>query len=402
MSESTLESESLPLNCCEFCKDIIEQPNIPHVITKCEHCGRVLRITRPGPHGKGFTISKGDQFVIPAKWLTLSFNPLKSTCQFSRYGLDLFAKMVFIEEIFKHGESIEDNMRVFEERMDKIVNDSPLVQPLDINNESDSQAIHKLLIQHPATIEYWAMYAGYFLAQAREARIQHDLNQATWATACAERCRMMVLYKEHLEDVVIMGQSARRLIDAINTWQSNRTNSDEEFWQLTFSEHTYVLSQVFAMPLVFIKQKAYVGGMKLDQNDAKIVDYLFASESSREAVLIEIKTPTAKLMNSSYRNGVHSPSSELSGSVVQVLTYKYELFRNMRALVEDREYDVKAFNPKCVVVIGNGEDQLTDKDMRRSFELFRSSSDVEIVTFDELFRKVEILAQLFGLTKKHK
>jgi hypothetical protein len=37
---------------------------------------------------------------------------------------------------------------------------------------------------------------------------------------------------------------------------------------------------------------------------------------------------------------------------------------------------------------------------KKSFELFRSSyRDVEIVSYDELFKKVELLAQLFHLQR---
>ena len=56
-----------------------------------------------------------------------------------------------------------------------------------------------------------------------------------------------------------------------------------------------------------------------------------------------------------------------------------------------------------ILIIGNYSEQLTDKDKKNSFELFRRSMrDLEIITFDELFRKVEILAQLFGLKAEKK
>jgi hypothetical protein len=61
-----------------------------------------------------------------------------------------------------------------------------------------------------------------------------------------------------------------------------------------------------------------------------------------------------------------------------------------------------AFHPKCVLIVGNAEMQLPDEKSRKSFELFRGNQrDVEIMTYDELFRKTEILAELFGLNVKH-
>jgi len=50
--------------------------------------------------------------------------------------------------------------------------------------------------------------------------------------------------------------------------------------------------------------------------------------------------------------------------------------------------------------IGNGALELIDDQRRKAFELFRSNSkDVEIVTYDELFRKLEVLAALFSLSR---
>jgi len=171
------------------------------------------------------------------------------------------------------------------------------------------------------------------------------------------------------------------------------------FWQLTFNENSYVLSQVFAVPLVFIQDRAYVGGMTMDRSDARFVDYVFSAESSREAILIEIKTPATPLMGSEYRGNL-PPSRDLAGSVVQVLNYRNELVQNLRTLRAGTDVQLNAFNPRCAVIIGNAEAELRDETARRSFELFRGSlKDVEIITYDELFRKVEILAELFSLKR---
>jgi hypothetical protein len=62
-----------------------------------------------------------------------------------------------------------------------------------------------------------------------------------------------LVFKEQLEEVVWMGHSAKRLIDISGIWDNNKSNDDEQFWQLTFNENTYVLSQVFAVPVVFIQ-----------------------------------------------------------------------------------------------------------------------------------------------------
>jgi Shedu protein SduA, C-terminal len=179
----------------------------------------------------------------------------------------------------------------------------------------------------------------------------------------------------------------------------HKENQDEEFWQLTFNDNSYVLSQVFAVPLVFIKDKAYVGGMKMDRTNSRFVDYVYSTESSREAILFEIKPPTTTLLGSEYR-GIRPPARDLAGSVIQVLNYRHELRQNLQKLTEGTGIQLSAFNPRCAVVIGNAEVELTDDAARRSFELYRASlREVEVITYDELFRKVEILAELFGLRR---
>jgi hypothetical protein len=131
------------------------------------------------------------------------------------------------------------------------------------------------------------------------------------------------------------------------------------------------------------------------------VDFLFSGGSASEAILIEIKTPVTPLIQKQpYRGNVYAPSSKLAGSVVQVADYRGSLNRELDRLNRGKKYDLAAFKPKAVVIIGNSIELNNDKKIR-SFQLFRSSlSDVEIVTFDELFLKIERLASLFNLVRK--
>jgi len=211
----------------------------------------------------------------------------------------------------------------------------------------------------------------------------------------------MLVFKQHLEKVVWMGHSAARVVDALRTWDAQRTNSSEEFWQRMFSQHTFVLSQVFAAPVVLLGDKAYVGGMKLDRRDAHYVDYLMAAESSRQAILVEIKTPTTRLLGGEYRGGVWKPSAELSGAIVQAQNYKAELLQNVTTLFRDRSQRVETVDPRVVLLVGDAQFELDTPEKRRSFELFRTGLRApEIVTYDELFKKVEVLANIFSLARE--
>ncbi len=384
---------------CPKCEHIVERPDLPHTIRQCEGCGRELHIHEPGAHGIGFNIRKGDQVVIPKDWLKLSLNPLKSSGRFSRYGLQWFAEQIHLEELPKKKNEVAAEIDRLEARCDRILGSSALLAGLDLANPTHADQIIANLKERQESIEWWAFLIGTFISFLRDATEKNDVNQAVWAMGCVERCRSMLLFKEHLEEVVWMGQSAKRIVDILRTWDNNKTNPDEGFWQITFRENVYAVSQVFAVPLVFIQEAAYVGGMNVDRQDAKLVDYLFSQESSQEAVLVEIKTPATKLLGAKYR-GTYRPSIELSGAVMQALDYRHTLSKNLTSVVEGTSHKLTAFAPKCVVIIGNGTLELDNDLKRTAFELFRSNSkDVEIVTYDELFRKLEVLASLFSLTR---
>jgi hypothetical protein len=373
---------------CPKCAEVVERPDLPHVVRKCEGCGRDLHIHERGPHGIGFNVRKGDQVVIPSDWLKLSLNPLKSTGQFSRYGLQWFAQQIHLEDLPKKKEEIGAEIDRIQARCNSILKASKIIEGLDLENEDHADEIIAKLKANQDTPEWWAFLMGTFISFLREAMETGNVQQAVWATGCVERCRSMLLFKEHLEEVVWMGQSAKRVVDILRTWDGNKTNDDEGFWQITLRENVYAISQVFAVPLVFIKESAYVGGMNVDRQNAKLVDYLFSQESSREAVLVEIKTPATKLLGPEYR-GTYRPSTELAGAVMQVLDYRRSLSKNLSGLVQGTNYKLSAFAPKCVVIIGNGSVELDTEEKREAFEMFRANfRDVEIVTYDELFRKL--------------
>ena len=384
---------------CQKCADIIERPDLPHVVRICEGCGRSLHIHETGKHGIGVQIHKGDQFVIPAGWLKFSLDPRKSSGQFYKGGLQWYAEQIHLDGLPNKKDNIEDEVIKLQQLNEEILNESVLLQGLNINNSEHGDKIFDILNNQKTSLEWWVYLAAMFYDWVLSSIENNDIKQAVWAMGCAERCRSMQVYKEHLEEVVWMGHSAKRVIDMLRIWDNNKLNEDEGFWQITLKQNAYAISQIFAVPLLFIKDSAYVGGMNIDRKSAKFVDYLFALESSREAVLVEIKTPVTKLLGTKYR-GTYRPSQELTGSLMQVLDYRDTLMKDLRRVTEGTNYTLNAFSPKCVVIVGNGAAELADEEKRTAFELFRANSkDVEIVTYDELFRKLDILANLFSLTR---
>jgi hypothetical protein len=88
---------------CKVCaklKDITDLSR-PYTVRTCKNCGRLIKLRRPGAHNIGLKVEKGEQFVIPTGFLTLSANPLKGSGQFTQHGLNWFAEQVFDVDISK-------------------------------------------------------------------------------------------------------------------------------------------------------------------------------------------------------------------------------------------------------------------------------------------------------------
>ena len=205
---------------------------------------------------------------------------------------------------------------------------------------------------------------------------------------------------EALEPRVLTGLALagglRALEGAEAIWQDNQGNSDEEFWHKTLLENALLLEQLFAFPVILVEDEAYVGGKALDNTGGKIVDFLVKKRLTSNAVLVEIKTPCTKLLLSSeYRDNVYPPSSDLSGSVMQVLEYRRSLTERVADLARESGEELETCEPPCIVIIGRGDQELDSAERVRSFELFRRQFvGVDIVTFDELFARTARLLEL--------
>ena len=178
-------------------------------------------------------------------------------------------------------------------------------------------------------------------------------------------------------------------------WLEQISNSDEEYWQKHFSDNSFLLSQIFAFPIIILKGKAYVGGKSFDNRGANLLDFLCQNSLTKNTILIEIKTPTTKLLGSRYRDNIYNISSDVSGAIVQVSNYKHSLSQDFYSLKNDKLQDIETFNPQSLVIIGNIAKELKDSDQKKSFELFRNElKNVQVISFDELFSKVKVLIDL--------
>ena len=176
-------------------------------------------------------------------------------------------------------------------------------------------------------------------------------------------------------------------------------NFPEADWQRFLNENPFILSLAFGYPIIKVQDQASVGGRKISGSGEKITDFLVKNSMTNNTAIIEIKRPQTELLNKKpFRHGVYTPSSELSGSINQVLDQKYRFEREIAQIKENsRISDIETYSVHCCLIIGK---MPSDEDQQKSFELFRrNSKDVEIVTFDELLKKLKELSVFLNLEK---
>ena len=162
------------------------------------------------------------------------------------------------------------------------------------------------------------------------------------------------------------------------------------------ADQSFVLEQIFHVPIVVIKSKAYMGGKNVLNQGGKFVDFLIKNSVSTAVGLVEIKTPITNLLGKEYRTGVYNISTDLSGAVQQILSYRESLSRDRANLLRDMPVETDVFDPLCVVLIGNTRRELgDDKEKQQAFELYRRQlSSVQVVTYDEMYEKMRRLVSV--------
>lgn len=166
----------------------------------------------------------------------------------------------------------------------------------------------------------------------------------------------------------------------------------EAKWQAFFNTNPFVLEMAFGYPVIKVRDQASVGGRRLSGDGEKITDFLVKNSLTNNTAVFEIKNPRMQLLHKRpYRQGVYTPSADLSGAINQALDQKYQLQKQIAQTKENtRLYDIESYAVHCCLVIGTTPD---GADQKKSFELFRQNSkDVEVITFDELLEKLKQLA----------
>lgn len=182
--------------------------------------------------------------------------------------------------------------------------------------------------------------------------------------------------------------------------QKTDTKKLEEKCQKFFTDNHWILSNILSMPVVLLGGKVYVGGKNIFNKGGREADFLFKNKLTKNVFIIEIKTPLKKIIDTSvpYRKpDVFSIGKEITGGLVQALDQKDNLQKEFNTLSRDAGFIL--FNPKVILIIGNLKS--LNKKQLKSFELFRNDiKDVEIITYDELLKKTNLILGEFIKFKK--
>ena len=83
------------------------------------------------------------------------------------------------------------------------------------------------------------------------------------------------------------------------------TSSHEDDWQQFLKQESWTIGQIYAEPVVAIRDQPYVGGKGIDNRGGSVADFLYRNELSDNCMLVEIKTPTTPLIVKDYTTRNH-------------------------------------------------------------------------------------------------
>ncbi|WP_437638358.1 Shedu anti-phage system protein SduA domain-containing protein [Sorangium sp. So ce854] len=385
---------------CAQCQKSLAPLDLPFFVERtCDECGQLTYLYDRDPKTSGLRVLAGDRVRTSHHGLSRLFR-LKGGARFSRAGLNFYAATLFSpppDVLRDPARALLPLLDQWIGEADEILKTSSLLQGLDIQSEEGANEVVRRVGDRHELAEWWAVYVNVMCQHLREALDTKDAFAAAGAGVAVAAARAMLKFKTELEEIVWRGHSVEELRTALTLWNANRLNDNEEFWQQLLSSRSFVLSQIFSTPVVVLRGKAFVGGKSYDNTGGNLADFLLRNELTTRSAIIELKLPTTPLLTKlPYRNHVYAPSPELSGAVAQVSAYAASLAEEV-SIRQRSTVPIETARSECVVIIGTTNIELTDDDRRRSFELYRSElRNVRVVTYDELFKRIEALLRLFG------
>ncbi len=212
------------------------------------------------------------------------------------------------------------------------------------------------------------------------------------------------LEKEKFENLgLAIGRA--RIENAIKQFEENSSNADEGFWEQFFQNHSWILQQVFAFPVMYLNGETYLGGKNSRSRQGtggSATDFLCMNGSSGSFAVVEVKTPACNLVGTCYRgvegsgdrNELYRIHGDLTGGVVQMENQIHIAIEHFQTTI-GADYDgLNHLNPTGVLIAGSYS--AMSEMQRKSFDLFRKSlGKNQVHTFDEVLKKLKLLSAVY-------
>jgi len=206
-----------------------------------------------------------------------------------------------------------------------------------------------------------------------------------------------MLLEQDVVPLIKRGIYSEDLADAISVWEMSAVEkaTDESFWQTELEARKGILERLLGGFAVFLQREFHVGSTNSEGAGSKRADFALVDSINNNISLIEIKTPSTKLLGTEYRS-TYPFSSEMSGTISQVLNQRNELTLNFFGKAYSSPKTFEVFAPKCFIIAGTLKSLGEDKIKLKAFEMQRQAvaSHVTIVTFDELYHQFSMFNQI--------
>jgi hypothetical protein len=227
---------------------------------------------------------------------------------------------------------------------------------------------------------YLSLHDASRIAPEVEAALLDSLEFAT--LACKIRIQHDVI------PLIERGLYSSELSDALDFWKtSSASQLKESEWQAQLSKNRGILGKALGGAVTFLHEQASLGSTNLEGVGNKFSDFMFLNSFTKDCILVEIKTPTTKLLGAQYRN-TYPLSAEISGAIAQCLLQKNVLLKNYYQKHSTSKGAFEAYAPRCVVIAGSLEHEASGNEkLLEAFSVHREAirSNVELITFDELY-----------------
>ena len=197
--------------------------------------------------------------------------------------------------------------------------------------------------------------------------------------------------------------SLELLIERFEEGLSGSAAHDEAHWQRFFRENPFALQQVFGVPVVQKREQARLRDGDVDGVGARIADFLCMNTVTRSALVVEIKTPAAPLMEpKAYRgrgeSAVYAPHhGYLAGAIAQVQSQIAAVPQDLAPRLY-RTPDLRELDPwhtSGAVIVGR-VGHLSPEE-RESFLRYREGlAGVTVLGFDEVCERLKGLRDLLS------